>query len=75
MRHVAATVSGTVFVQFVVNANGTISDTVVLKGLGINADQEAIRVVTNMPIWIPGTANGGAARFMFVLPIDFAERT
>jgi TonB family protein len=73
-RQVATTASGTVFVQFVVNADGTIGDPVILKGLDVEADQEAIRVVVNMPAWIPGTANGGAARFTFVLPIDFAER-
>jgi protein TonB len=63
--------SGTVFVEFVVNVDGSVSDLVVLKGLGMEADQEAIRVIAGMPPWTPGTINGEAARFTFVLPIDF----
>jgi protein TonB len=63
---------GTVFVEFTVNFDGSVSNLVVLEGLGIEADQEAVRIVSEMPQWIPGTVNGEPARFKFVLPVDFA---
>jgi protein TonB len=46
---------GTVFVQFVVNTKGLISDIKVLKGLGMGCEREAIRVIKTMPAWTPGT--------------------
>jgi periplasmic protein TonB len=67
----SVTTSGTVFVEFVVNADGLVGDLVVLKGLDMEADQEAIRIVSSMPAWTPGTVNGEPASFKFVLPISF----
>lgn len=64
-----------VFVEFVVNTDGSISDFVVLKGLSTEADLEAVRVVSTMPNWTPGTINGEPVRAKFVLPIKFRSDT
>lgn len=52
-QHLPVSTSGTVFVEFVVNEDGSVSDFVVLKGLGAEADIEAVRIVSTMPAWIP----------------------
>lgn len=49
---------GQVVVQFVVNTDGSLSDLLLLKKLGDGFDQEAIRLITQMPRWIPGKENG-----------------
>ena len=66
-----ANVSGRVFMSFVVNVDGSITDVSVLKGLGFGCDEEAIRVVKAMPKWKPGKQSGRAVRVKFNLPINF----
>ena len=64
---------GTVFVNFVVNTDGTLSDIKVMRGIGNGCDEEAWRVVKMMPKWKPGYMNDGkAVRVMFVLPVRFS---
>jgi len=62
---------GRVFVGFVVNTNGKISDIEVLKGIATDCDKEAVRVVSIMPSWTPGKLRGELVRVRFVLPINF----
>jgi protein TonB len=62
---------GMVVVQFVVNEEGAISDIVVLKKLGGGTDEEAMRVIKNMPRWSPGKQNGRNVKVRFTLPIRF----
>jgi periplasmic protein TonB len=64
-------ISGTVYVTFVVNKNGQISDVKVLRGIGGGCDEEAVRVVRAMPAWIPGKQNGKAVPVQFNLPFKF----
>jgi len=64
-------VEGTVFVQFVVNTTGRISQVKVLKGLGQGCDREAVRVIKSMPAWSPGTQDGHKVNVSFVLPVQF----
>lgn len=68
---VDAGISGTVYVGFVVSENGQIADIKVLKGLGGGCDEEAIRVVKNMPTWIPGKQRNKPVKVQFTLPIKF----
>lgn len=64
---------GTVFISFIVNTNGSLSDIKVKEGIGDGCDEEALRVVGLMPDWKPGTMNDGKkVRVKFVLPIRFA---
>jgi TonB family protein len=62
---------GTVFVQFVVNTDGSLSDFTTIKGVSPVLDAEAIRVAKTFPSWTPGKQNGIAVRQRFVLPINF----
>jgi periplasmic protein TonB len=64
-------VQGKVFVTFVVEVDGSITDVRVLRGIGAGCDEEAIRVVRNMPRWIPGKQRGVPVRVQFNLPIKF----
>ncbi|WP_421827762.1 TonB family protein [Larkinella sp.] len=63
---------GTVFVQFTVNKNGDIQGLRVKKGIGSGCDEEAVRVVSQMPRWTPGIQNGNPVMTQYVLPIQFA---
>ncbi len=64
-------VQGKVFVTFVVEVDGSITDVRVLRGIGAGCDEEAIRVVRNMPRWVPGKQRGVPVRVQFNLPIKF----
>ena len=64
-------VQGKVFVTFVVEVDGSITDVRVLRGIGSGCDDEAIRVVKSMPKWIPGKQRGVPVRVQFNLPINF----
>jgi protein TonB len=64
-------ISGVVYVKFVVDKRGKISDIVLLRGIGGGCDEEAVRVVKGMPDWKPGRQNGMAVPVYFTLPIKF----
>ena len=64
-------VQGKVFVTFVVEVDGSITDVKVLRGIGSGCDDEAIRVVKSMPKWVPGKQRGVPVRVQFNLPINF----
>lgn len=64
-------IGGRVFLSFVVQADGSISDVTVLKGLGYGLDEEAQRVVRQMPNWTPGYQSKHAVPVRFTLPITF----
>ena len=64
-------VSGTVFVSFEVGKHGNISKPEVIKGLGYGLDDEAVRVVWNMPKWTPAKQHGQAVAVEYTLPIEF----
>jgi protein TonB len=62
---------GRVYVSFVVQADGSIADISVPKGLGFGLDEEAQRVVRQMPAWTPGRQSNHAVPVRFTLPITF----
>jgi protein TonB len=64
-------IQGTVYVTFVVDENGKVIDTKVLRGIGGGCDEEAVRVVKIMPKWTPGKQTGKAVRVQFNMPIRF----
>ena len=67
-------VSGIVFVRFVVEKDGDITDVQVIKGIGAGCDEEAIRVVDSAPNWKPGKQRGKAVRVSMTVPIRFILR-
>ena len=64
-------IEGVVFVQFVVNEKGEVTQPRVLKGIGYGCDEEALRAVSLMPNWQPGIQNGKAVSVEFKLPVRF----
>ncbi len=64
-------VSGKVFVSFVIEKDGTVSDAKVVRKLHPAFDAEALRVVKLMPKWEPGRQDGKPVRVQFNLPINF----
>ena len=64
-------VEGRVFIQFIVEKDGSLSNIEVLKGIGAGCDKEAKRVVTDSPKWIPGKIAGESVRQKYIQNIYF----
>lgn len=67
-------IQGRVYLSFVVEIDGSISNVTVLRGLGFGLDQEAIRAVQGMPRWQPGYQNGRPVAVVYHLPVQFSLR-
>jgi periplasmic protein TonB len=67
----AAGISGKVYITFVVEKDGSITDVQLLRGIGGGCDEEALRVVTLMPDWKPGLQRGHPVRVQFILDVKF----
>lgn len=64
-------IQGRVICQFVVNRDGSIVDIEVVRGVDRSLDEEAKRVIANMPKWTPGKQRGKAVRVKYTLPVNF----
>ena len=64
-------IQGRVLVRFVVGKDGSISNAQVVKSVHPSFDAEALRIINNMPKWIPGTQNGKPVNVKYVVPINF----
>ncbi len=64
-------IQGRVFINFVVEPDGSISNVKVLRGIGGGCDEEAVRVVESMPKWKPGMQRGKPVRVSYNLPVKF----
>lgn len=60
-----------VYIQFVINEDGSISNAEVIRGVSPAFDLEALNVVAQMPAWIPGKQNGVAVKTKYVLVVKF----
>lgn len=71
-----ANITGTCYVSFTVEKDGTITDIQVMRGVknGKGCDEEAVRLVSTMPNWVPGKQNGKLVRTRLALPIKFSLR-
>ena len=61
---------GKVYVKFVVEKDGSITDIKVIKDIGYGTGDEAVRILKECPNWIPGEQNGRKVRVLFTLPIS-----
>ncbi|MBO7579241.1 MAG: TonB family protein [Prevotella sp.] len=68
-------IQGRVLVSFVVGKDGSISNAQVVKSVHPSFDAEALRIINNMPKWIPGTQNGKPVNVKYVVPISFRKAT
>lgn len=64
-------IQGTVFVTFIIEKDGSVSDVRALRGVAPSLDEEAIRVVSAMPAWKPGYQRGQPVRVQYNLPLRF----
>lgn len=64
-------IEGRVYMLFVVEKDGTLTDITVQKGIGAGCDEESIRVLKNAPRWNPGKQRGRPVRVRYSFPIIF----
>ena len=64
-------IQGRVIVQFIVDKDGSIKDTKVIRGVNSSLDNEALRVINAMPKWEPGKHNGEAVSVRYTVPVSF----
>ncbi len=64
-------IEGKVFVEFVVDKDGSITDVKAIKGIGAGCDEEAIRVIREAPKWKAGKQRGRPVKVRMILPITF----
>lgn len=68
-------IQGKVFLTFVIEKDGSLSDIKVLRGVSADIDAEAIRVLKNCPKWNPGIQSGRPVRVQYQVPIGFSLKT
>lgn len=64
-------IQGRVYINFVVEPDGSVSNVTVMRGIGGGCDEEAVRIVNMMPKWNPGKQRGIVVRCSFTVPIVF----
>lgn len=64
-------IEGKVFVQFVVDKDGTLTEVQAVKGIGAGCDEEAVKVIQNAPKWTAGKQRGRPVKVRMILPITF----
>jgi TonB family protein len=64
-------IEGSVYVEFIVERDGSLSNIKVKRGIGGGCNEESIRVIKLMPKWIPGKQDGEEVRVSFLIPIKF----
>lgn len=64
-------ITGRVFVQFVVEKDGSVSNVKAARDIGGGCGAEAVRVIKSMPKWTPGKQRGKAVRAAYTLPVNF----
>ena len=71
-KAIQAGISGTVYVQFTIEADGRITNIKILRGLGYGCDEETKRIVELMKgMWLPGRSSGKNIATQYVLPVQF----
>ena len=64
-------ISGRVFVSFIVEKDGSVSNVDVKRGIGGGSDEAAVRVIKALPKWKPGKMKGKPVRVSYMMPITF----
>ena len=65
-------IQGKVYVTFVVDTDGSVTDSRVVRGVDPSLDKEALRVVNSLPAWTPGKEKGQPVKVSYTVPISFA---
>ncbi len=64
-------IEGRVFVGFIIDVDGSVTDVKLLRGIGGGCDEEAIRVIKSLPKWRPAKQNGVFSRVSYQIPVNF----
>ncbi len=64
-------VQGKILVSFIIEKNGSLSNIQILRGIGNDCDEEAVRVLSKSPKWTPGRQNQQNVRVAYTIPINF----
>ncbi len=64
-------IQGGVYIQFIVQPDGNLTNIQLIRGIGEECDEEALRVVNSMPLWEPGQKEGRIVPVKYTLPIRF----
>jgi len=64
-------IKGTVYITYIIEKDGSVSNVEIKKGIGGGCDEESARVIKGMPKWSPGLQEGKPVRVQFTLPIKF----
>ena len=64
-------IQGTVYISYVINREGYVTDVKLLRGIGGGCNEEAVRVVKLMPKWKPGKQDGKTVNVLYNMPITF----
>ncbi len=67
-------ITGRVYLQFVVEKDGSVTNVKVMRDIGGGCGAEAVRVVKSMPKWTPGKQRGKAVRVYYQIPVNFSLR-
>lgn len=67
-------IEGKVYVSFIVDKNGKLLNPTIVKGIGHGCDEEVLRIVSEMPTWVPGNQGGEVIPMNYTIPITFNIR-
>jgi len=65
-------IEGKVFISFIVEPDGNLTNLKVIRSLDQLADTEALKVIKKMPKWLPAKCNGKFVPARFIVPVNFA---
>jgi protein TonB len=65
-------IQGKVFISFIVEKDGSLSDIKIVRSVSEDLDAEALRVIKGSPHWNPGLQNGKPVRVAYTMPLSFA---
>lgn len=66
-----ANITGTVYISFIVEKDGSVGNIKLLRGIGYGCDEEALHVISNMPDWVPGMQGSMPVRVTINIPVKF----
>ncbi|MBW6478247.1 MAG: energy transducer TonB [Bacteroidales bacterium] len=64
-------IEGTVYVGFVIERDGSVTNVHIQRGIGAGCDEEAMKAIANMPNWTPGRMGTQPVRVRFTVPVNF----
>jgi TonB family protein len=71
-REIDKNISGKVYVNFMVEKTGKVTQVRIIRGVSPGLDSAALKVVSSMPNWIPAKSNGTNIAAQYTLPIQFS---